>query len=399
MAPNITPESTSITLQARITYAGGLTTVSDPLVIGLVRDTGPFRILNIDPPDKSHPSTVQSVRIELSQPLDPASVTPESIQIVEAGPDGTFDTRDDVPVSGLNLQVLSDGRVVELGYGALHFPDFSSTYGLNLVGAARQADDRLRLTPTNQYSAGAAWFTTPQLVGPGRINGIDYFGGFSTTFSFRISEPSGPGADGFAFVIQGVGPSALGREASGLGYADPALGDAGIPNSVAIEFDTYASVNFGDPSDNHISVQTRGTSPNSADHRFSLGSVTPSIDLNDGKIHTVRIDYQPGFMFIYLDDFNTPILMVNVDLSSVLSLADSRAYVGFTAGTGFLVENHDLLNWSFSSDPALGLPPRPDTFEGRYQIRIDTGRITDRNGRRLGSGRFTSEFTIFEQFS
>lgn len=39
------------------------------------------------------------------------------------------------------------------------------------------------------------------------------------------------GGSGFAFVLQAAGASAVGRAGSGLGYD-------GIPNSLAIEFDT-----------------------------------------------------------------------------------------------------------------------------------------------------------------
>lgn len=40
------------------------------------------------------------------------------------------------------------------------------------------------------------------------------------------------GGDGFAFVIQGEGPTAVGRSGNELGYG-------GITDSVAIEFDMY----------------------------------------------------------------------------------------------------------------------------------------------------------------
>ena len=40
------------------------------------------------------------------------------------------------------------------------------------------------------------------------------------------------GGDGFAFVIQGAGPDALGDRGGDLGYG-------GIPDSVAVEFDMY----------------------------------------------------------------------------------------------------------------------------------------------------------------
>lgn len=53
----------------------------------------------------------------------------------------------------------------------------------------------------------------------------------------------------------------------------------------------------GDPSANHVSIQTRGEEANSSHHQHSLGTVSPSIILNDGVQHAAFI--QVNFSFIY----------------------------------------------------------------------------------------------------
>lgn len=58
------------------------------------------------------------------------------------------------------------------------------------------------------------------------------------------------GADGLAFVIQGVSPVSLGNSGSGLGYE-------GIANSLAVEIDTFHNFDQMDYYENHISILTQ----------------------------------------------------------------------------------------------------------------------------------------------
>ena len=224
------------------------------------------------------------------------------------------------------------------------FTDFGDTSGLNLVGSAAQVGQRLRLTPNTGGQAGAAWFVTKQSVGTG----------FQTTFQFQIAQF---GADGIAFVIQNTDVAALGGGGGGLGYDS-------IPNSLAVEFDTWENVpgdfpsGLGDPNDNHISVQTRGVLPNSADPLFSLGSTTAIPFMSDGNSHTVKISYTPGSLQIFVDDIVTPALVANLDLATIVDLEDDLAWVGLTAATGGVSEEHDILTWSFNSTPV----PEPATL-------------------------------------
>jgi hypothetical protein len=226
----------------------------------------------------------------------------------------------------------------------LNYSDFSSTAGLNLVGNAGQAATALRLTPAAAVQAGAAWFNTKQFVQ----------GGFQTVFQFQITDPAGitdelgeTGADGFAFVIQNDNALALGASGGFIGYSE-GFDNPGITNSVAVEFDTFYNPAFGDPDSNHISVHTRGANPNSAFHTFSLGSTSAIPDLTDGQVHTVKIEYVPGTMRVFIDNLVAPALTVSLNLASTLCLDQGRAWVGFTAATFSGWENHDILSWSFT---------------------------------------------------
>lgn len=222
---------------------------------------------------------------------------------------------------------------------------FGSGEAILLKGSARRTDQYLRLTPSARIQRGAAWLASKQ----------DVSKGFSTMFQFRITDPrseftpdvtTSTGGDGFAFVIQNAGPGAI-------GYPGGALGYAGIPNSVAVEFDTWDNDESGqdivrDVNDNHVAVHTLGTETNTEFESDALG-VTPNVpEMTDGEVHTVRIEYVPGNLYVYMDDVATPILAVQLFLDEVLELDEGKAWVGFTSATWSAYENHDILNWAFS---------------------------------------------------
>lgn len=64
-------------------------------------------------------------------------------------------------------------------------------------------------------------------------------------------------------------------------------------------------------------------------------------------------------MSIFLDDLNSAVLTVSVDLEALLNLDEGTAYVGFTAGGSASFENHDLISWEFSNTTAV---PEPATM-------------------------------------
>ena len=247
------------------------------------------------------------------------------------------------------------------------FSDFAAAKGLTLNGAAKAASggDRkaLRLTPAEEGQAGSAFLTEK----------VALKDGFEMTFTFQITGTTEGGADGFAFVIQNSGPTALGMAGSGLGYGACDEGAAAISRSLAIEFDTFTLKDlgapeggyYGDPNGNHISVHSRGTEPNHADETYSLGKVSEGLpNFKDGKPHNVKVSYTPGSLKTYVDNMEKPVLTVALKLdafsgngfkdASVLD-ADGKAWVGFTAGTGSLTENHDILSWKLMPQKAAAV--------------------------------------------
>jgi hypothetical protein len=207
----------------------------------------------------------------------------------------------------------------------------------------------LRLTPNSTDTAGSAWFNTQQSV----------TGSFSTTFTFQLTggNTSSSPADGIAFVIQNSALTALGPEGCGIGFGGSSSGctpssgpQTGIPNSLAVEFDTFQ--NADDPNNNFVAIQTCLTGPNSIDSgtcRIATNSTLP-VTLADGNIHSVAINYSgpdTKLLDVVLDSIDLFPGGVVFDLTSI-GLNNGNAWVGFTASTGGGDDNQDILSWTFT---------------------------------------------------
>ena len=294
----------------------------------------------------------------------PFALTPGTYRVTYSGPDGyvrTFsegcDARGDVVVpEGQDATCrLTLDHVTAPDGGCLDYPAFGQSTGLNLLGDAAVAGSVLRLNP-DAGGVGAAWFGARMPVADG----------FTTDFEFRITPPGG-GADGLAFVIQNHALDALGISGGGLGYHE-------LPNSLAVEFDTWWNPEYGEPSENHVSVHSRGTQPNNAGPDGQLGPSAALPSFKDGELHRVRLVYVPGRLDVFVDDMTAPKLSVDVDLANLLQLQGGAALVGFTAATGGVTEGHRIDSWHLCSAerpaadvPTQGSDPPPPPPEEQEQ--------------------------------
>ena len=199
----------------------------------------------------------------------------------------------------------------------LNYPDFNTISGLRLVGVAgHRAPDIIMNDGYGGNGQGAVWGVAKQRVAAG----------FSMAFNWKHD------GRGIAFVVQNATPDALGAF----------CGFTGIPNSIAVSFERY----------HWVVVQSRGTSPNSDSSEYSLGQTQDVTDFTNYQNHTALIDYQPGVLRIYLDNvLVAPVLTVNVDIASLLSLDSGRAWVGLTGEGGAWVGSERLHSLSFVEQP------------------------------------------------
>ena len=210
---------------------------------------------------------------------------------------------------------------------SFEYVNFAGATDISLVGSSTLINNSLRLTAALNSQSGTAWHT----------NQVNVVSPWTTTFEFAINPVSG-GADGMTFAIQSNSPTAIGNPGSGGG----GLAYDGMPNSLVVEFDHYNNGVNNDPNGNHISIHTEFSAPNSPNENSSIGSTTAISNL--GGIHSVTINYDGTTMSITYD--GTVVLTAPVDMSQVVG--GTSAFVGFTAATGGLNEEHRIQFWGFT---------------------------------------------------
>lgn len=209
-----------------------------------------------------------------------------------------------------------------------HSGGFSSTSDLQLNGSASTASSGgltvLRLTPAVNSQAGSA-FSTSQLD----------VQAFATTITFQFTPGSDPMADGICFVIQRVGPTALGGGGGGCGYA-------GIATSVAVVFDIYPNA------DSYTGLFTNGASPTAENSGTNL-----NLNFHNGNVFRARLVYDGATLQVTITDTVTNASETqNYTINIPSTIGGNTAYVGFTAATGGLNANQDIRTWTFSTRPA-----------------------------------------------
>jgi len=158
---------------------------------------------------------------------------------------------------------------------------------------------------------------------------------FQLQFKMNFGTNSGngssstPGADGMMFVMQTDGPSALGLQGEGLGFA-------GFSPSLGIEFDTYNNQSMGDISADHIGIMTNGSVNHDASTSLAgpVPATSESTDIENGEDYAVEIVWDPEGQNIevYFDcEFR---LSTNVDLINDIFEGNTIVTWGFTSATG-----------------------------------------------------------------
>ncbi len=253
--------------------------------------------------------------------VQPLTVTPDGKQITVKVPEnatsGSVGIVGDRNTTGVYLQVV---------------PAFSvSTDQLRFNGNAAVVGAVARLTNGGGYQDGSFYYQN-------KVN----ISRFSTTFSFRLSNPQ---ADGFTFIIQGNNTQALGSAGGDLGYQ-------GITNSVAIKFDLWNNAGEGDNSTGIFtdgrspSVRQGGLPPSVPDQSVNLNGT--GIDLHSEHVIKVNLVYDGSKLMEVLTDTATGASYTTsytVDIASFVG--GSSAYVGFTGATGGASATQDILMWTF----------------------------------------------------
>lgn len=188
-----------------------------------------------------------------------------------------------------------------------------------------------QLTDALPGQVGAVWYEET----------IDLEQPFDLQFKMNFGTNSGdgssstPGADGMVFVMQTIGPSAIGNSGDGIGYE-------GFLPSLGVEFDTYWNEVNGDLIDDHIGIMSDGSVSHFASTAIA-GPVTANsigADIEDGLDHAIQITWDPNIQEInvYFDcEFR---LVASVDLINNVFGGDTEVTWGFTSSTGGANNTH-----------------------------------------------------------
>jgi hypothetical protein len=230
----------------------------------------------------------------------------------------------------LALAAFATASVGARSAGATTFSycDFSSTTDLALNGTAAPIGTDIALTNAGTDEAGSIfygvavpWTSTTSL---------------HTDFQVQIGSAS---AEGFSFILQSVGTTALGGDSYQIGYG-------GVTPSVEVEFDTY--MDSWDPNANHVGIMTDGA------YKVHLATGTPAFTMAGGGVLYGWVDYDAGTteLDVYLSNTPTepatPVVSTTVDISSIVG---TSAFVGFTSGTGSkTASEQDVIEWELSTD-------------------------------------------------
>ena len=216
---------------------------------------------------------------------------------------------------------------------------FSGPSGLTLNGSTSFEDKALALTNGGANQAGSVFFSAPVNVQS-----------FSTDFAFQLTNAN---ADGFTFVIQNAGPTAIGSDGGSLGYA-------GIGNSVAVKFDLFQ--NTGDPSSDSTGIFVDGAGPIGPTSIDLTGS---GINLHSGDTMDANLTYNGTMLTLTITDLITQATWSHPFTINIPgTVGGDTAYVGFTGGTGGLTSRQEILTWEYRATPSIDNPAGFSTRSG-----------------------------------
>jgi gliding motility-associated-like protein len=193
-------------------------------------------------------------------------------------------------------------------------------YSLN-GNAVSAGGNCITITPNLLWQNGSVWYTQQ----------LDLTQPFRLEFNMTYGSQDDNGADGMVFVLQTVGPNAIGNQGAGMGFA-------GFNPSFGIEFDTYNNSDMGDLFPDHVGYQRDGDIQHNGIN--NLGGPVParanSANIEDGLSHSVKIEWNPGTQHVDLYFDCALRLSETVDMINAVFNGNTDVYWGFTGSTGGL---------------------------------------------------------------
>jgi gliding motility-associated-like protein len=254
----------------------------------------------------------------------------------------------------VNRFIVNISRLLWICLFGVCILETNAQYSLN-GSAVSLGDDCYAVTPNIPWQTGSVWYDEPlNLTQPFDIELI---------ISFGFADD--PGADGAVFVLQNIGPNALGNAGGGMGYE-------GFAPSLGVEFDTFYNSNVGDPVFDHVAVVKNGVidhnSPDNLAGPVQATTLNPNIE--DGQDHYVRITWEPSINLLQVYFDCELRLSLNYNITFGIFGGNPQVTFGFTAGTGGMFNEHRVC----LSENILGLEPEYAICSGEsVQLDVNGG--------------------------
>ncbi|XP_059439699.1 L-type lectin-domain containing receptor kinase VII.1-like [Corylus avellana] len=242
------------------------------------------------------------------------------------------------------------------------FNGFNSTDML-LYGLATVESRVLTLINNTNFSIGHALY--PEKI-QARNPNSSYVYPFSTSFIFSmIPYKNMPPGHGIVFIFVPVTEIEGATSAQYQGLFNLTNNGNASDHVFGVEFDVFKNEEFDDISANHVGIDVNSLTSNAShdagywpdDQRSDNSSKADDeksfkeLKLNSGENYQVWIDYSDSLINVTMAPAGMkrprkPLLNVSLNLSEVF---EDKMYVGFTSGTGRLIQSNKILAWSFSN--------------------------------------------------
>lgn len=205
--------------------------------------------------------------------------------------------------------------------------------------AASLGGDCYQITDNNEWELGAVWFNAQ----------LDLNQPFTINVDVNLGNQDADGADGVVFVMQSVGPLAIGDAGGGLGFE-------GFNPSFGVEIDTWQNTDIGDLSLDHVAFHRDGINWHNAPY-FNLAGPVPAradgANIEDGQDHRFKLVWDPAADLVEFYFDCTLRLSLDIDLVTDIFDGNANVWWGFTGSTGGSSNVQSVCITSSS----VGLPP------------------------------------------
>jgi len=199
--------------------------------------------------------------------------------------------------------------------------------------------DCYQITANNEWELGAVWFNDQ----------LDLTQSFTLNVDVELGGQDADGADGIVFVMQAVGPQAIGDAGGGLGFE-------GFNPSFGVEVDTWQNTDIADIPEDHVAFLRDGINWHNAPY-FNLAGPVPALlsgaNIEDGQSHRFKLVWDPSVPSVEFYFDCELRLALEIDLVAEIFGGNPDVWWGFTGSTG---GSSNVQSVCITSS-AVGLPP------------------------------------------